>query len=517
MSTGVVIRKLAQLEAVQAPVVGRYGRATASGGLEWLLPDWSEIQGKPATFAPDLTAHLAAADPHPGYRLESVLLTDADVAAANKDGAAGVASLRTLGTGATQAASGNDSRITSAISQATADGLYPALAPASAARNTMQATADVPAQIWKARAAGQTSLTEWQDSGGDVGLRVTLPANIVDNSIGTRLDFPFVGPANPPSMVVGYGHTFSGTVNPIIAVGHNIAASGTTKLTAGKPTVGIWVEGDYNDGTNRLSEIYAQFVNDDATVSARPIFADFVHTATTRETAIRQLVLLGKSISFYCPKNSGGDAQIMSFSENAGAAEMRLFPPGDGRALLSLEPPANRESWLDLGWGGTATVARFQTVNATQAWIGFGAGGEIRMYKVGAGMAAAINAAENSATMTLANTLGGAWNTLTIRAHTAPSAPIVKVTNSAGSTQYWAIDQNGDMPLAEGTDIIVGTTTGTKIGTATNQKLAVYNATPIVQGAAVADPTGGAIIDIEGRTQLSALLARIRAFGIIAT
>lgn len=38
-------------------------------------------------------------------------ITDADVAAANKDGAAGTPSMRTLGTGATQAAAGNDSRL----------------------------------------------------------------------------------------------------------------------------------------------------------------------------------------------------------------------------------------------------------------------------------------------------------------------------------------------------------------------------------------------------------------------
>lgn len=37
-------------------------------------------------------------------------LTDADIAAANKDGAVGTASMRTLGTGATQAAAGNDAR-----------------------------------------------------------------------------------------------------------------------------------------------------------------------------------------------------------------------------------------------------------------------------------------------------------------------------------------------------------------------------------------------------------------------
>jgi hypothetical protein len=40
------------------------------------------------------------------------VITDADVNSANKDGSAGVASMRTLGTGATQAAAGNDSRFT---------------------------------------------------------------------------------------------------------------------------------------------------------------------------------------------------------------------------------------------------------------------------------------------------------------------------------------------------------------------------------------------------------------------
>jgi hypothetical protein len=74
----------------------------------------------------------------------------------------------------------------------------------------------------------------------------------------------------------------------------------------------------------------------------------------------------------------------------------------------------------------------------------------------------------------------------------------------------------GSVTLWDAANLAVGTTTGTKIGTATNQKLSVYNATPVVQGAAVADATGGSVIDVEGRAALNALLARIRAFGIIA-
>jgi hypothetical protein len=67
--------------------------------------------------------------------------------------------------------------------------------------------------------------------------------------------------------------------------------------------------------------------------------------------------------------------------------------------------------------------------------------------------------------------------------------------------------------LADAGDITVGTTTGTKIGTATTQKLGFYNATPVVQPAAVADATDAATVI----TQLNDLLAKLRTLGIIAT
>jgi hypothetical protein len=67
--------------------------------------------------------------------------------------------------------------------------------------------------------------------------------------------------------------------------------------------------------------------------------------------------------------------------------------------------------------------------------------------------------------------------------------------------------------LADAGNITVGTTTGTKIGTATTQKLGFYNATPVVQPAAVADATTA----IDVITQLNDLLAKLRTLGIIAT
>jgi hypothetical protein len=71
---------------------------------------------------------------------------------------------------------------------------------------------------------------------------------------------------------------------------------------------------------------------------------------------------------------------------------------------------------------------------------------------------------------------------------------------------------NGDL-TASTRNIVTDTTTGTKIGTATTQKIGFFNATPVVQQAAVADATDAAT----AITQLNDLLAAMRTLGLIAT
>ena len=71
---------------------------------------------------------------------------------------------------------------------------------------------------------------------------------------------------------------------------------------------------------------------------------------------------------------------------------------------------------------------------------------------------------------------------------------------------------NGDL-TASTRNIVTDTTTGTKIGTATDQKLGFFNATPVVQQAAVADATDAA----STQARLNDLLARVRTLGLIAT
>jgi len=84
---------------------------------------------------------------------------------------------------------------------------------------------------------------------------------------------------------------------------------------------------------------------------------------------------------------------------------------------------------------------------------------------------------------------------------------------AASPTERLRITSAGVLQVADAGNITVGTTTGTKIGTGTTQKIGFYNATPVVQPAAVADATTA----VDVITQLNDLLAKLRTLGIIAT
>jgi hypothetical protein len=91
--------------------------------------------------------------------------------------------------------------------------------------------------------------------------------------------------------------------------------------------------------------------------------------------------------------------------------------------------------------------------------------------------------------------------------------PIVDISEVAAASKNKRITLTELFKIPDAVDIATGTTTGTKIGTATTQKIGFYDTTPVVQPAAVADATDAATVI----TQLNALLAKLRTLGIIAT
>jgi hypothetical protein len=90
---------------------------------------------------------------------------------------------------------------------------------------------------------------------------------------------------------------------------------------------------------------------------------------------------------------------------------------------------------------------------------------------------------------------------------------LVTADGASSPTEALRISSTRVISVADAGNIAFGTTTGTKIGTGTTQKIGFYNATPVVQPTAVADATDAASVI----TQLNALLTRMRNLGLIAT
>jgi hypothetical protein len=59
---------------------------------------------------------------------------------------------------------------------------------------------------------------------------------------------------------------------------------------------------------------------------------------------------------------------------------------------------------------------------------------------------------------------------------------------------------NGNITIGNGINVILNTSTGTKIGTATNQKLGFFNVTPIVQYATTGTTTGFTLVGPDAAT-----------------
>jgi hypothetical protein len=90
------------------------------------------------------------------------------------------------------------------------------------------------------------------------------------------------------------------------------------------------------------------------------------------------------------------------------------------------------------------------------------------------------------------------------------------VTGGGNITCNAPLDAQAGISMADNRNITFATTNGTIIGTATNQKMGFWNATPVVRPAHIADPAGGAVVDAEARTAINAILAWQATLGLTA-
>lgn len=75
------------------------------------------------------------------------------------------------------------------------------------------------------------------------------------------------------------------------------------------------------------------------------------------------------------------------------------------------------------------------------------------------------------------------------------------------------------LQVLDGRNIQLGTTTGTKIGTATTQKIGFFNKTPVAQQSAVTRPIGGGsgitdAIDLPARAAINTMITEIGSLGL---
>jgi hypothetical protein len=204
--------------------------------------------------------------------------------------------------------------------------------------------------------------------------------------------------------------------------------------------------------------------------------------------------LVGGSSGNLVVNQSGAYAGVANSSVDNATGDITL----GSRFISSLNGAASAPPGTFTGtWftGGTATTTKPQvliepTGATSTAWSTSGTG-------------LGVNAASGFA---------GRLLDLTAQRHQLGSSERMRI-NSSGNVGIGTTSPSSLLHLADAGNITVGTTTGTKIGTATTQKLGFFDNTPVVQPTAVADATDAASVI----TQLNALLSRMRDLGLIAT
>ncbi len=123
------------------------------------------------------------------------------------------------------------------------------------------------------------------------------------------------------------------------------------------------------------------------------------------------------------------------------------------------------------------------------------------------------------------NNASGDYTAMRIAITNTNSASTSRLFNLlVGGTSVFSVDTAGGTHFGEGANLIFGTTTGTKIGTATSQKLSLWNATPDVQpttaitAAAFTANTSGIVDDTAtfGGYTIGQIVAALKRIGALA-
>jgi hypothetical protein len=284
-----------------------------------------------------------------------------------------------------------------------------------------------------------------------------------------------------------------------------VDASGNIDLTWGVPRLAVIFDNDYRQGlafntTNRELKIFS----------------------TTNDS--------GGSIGFYTRNGAGASAT------DYGIERARI--DSSGRLLVGTSTASSAGAYAQYG------LIKIQGNSISS-------GGSAILNIARGEAATSITSGEDIGAISFTDSSGNEFGTIVCTADANagagdyPSRLVFSVTadGAASPTEALRISNDRSITVSDGGNVVLGTTTGTKIGTATTQKISLWNATPVVQPAAVANitttATAGALPTPDGAVtiantatptvtelleycveledKLEDLLGKLRTVGIIAT
>ena len=308
-------------------------------------------------------------------------------------------------------------------------------APATAAENTIQPTADVPA------------LTLQGLNNHTAALLKMVGADVDETA---RLEWPTVDSGYAPFAIAQGRGEFTGVPDPLFFIGYNTpGTTGAAKIVAGEPSIKLAWEADYfHDGIHDW-EWYLEVANEGSTKIARPIGATGRRDGATNAEVCRDVGFTAAAIYFNYPGESG-PVQMVKFEQNV----YRFFGPASAETNIFLDTAAGRSARLHFGQDAVSSVAR-------------------------------IESADNN-----------------------------RLQFAAGDT-YVAQVGPTYFELFDGMEFRVGSTNGTKIGTAANQKLGFFNAPPVVRQPSHGAQTAGSGYGSRERNMLNDVYSGLRALGLL--
>lgn len=307
----------------------------------------------------------------------------------------------------------------------------------------------------------------------------TFKMNDISSSLGTSVNQIIFDPGRPDVFAAG-------TTNDVIFQAYNgIATYGFVSSFGG------WNDLEYGLELRRISGVES---NGKTLIFDNQIpVSDFRRSIDFRIDSVNKLTIENSGEVIVSDRLTSPRADITAIQNGSGfgtggaaamtfTAYLNFFGLNWFDYLTLNAVSTNLPSCLGMFPNGTATASYVNVYNSSNtgaaAWLSMG---------VRAGTAELVVRDFSQTTNVTELNIGSGGNDFPAFDVTCATLTDINLI-FAGVTEYTFT--TSALTLADGNNIVAGTGTGTKIGTATNQKLGLFNATPIVQPSSTGETSG---------------------------